>query len=297
MDKETNLNHVFCFVSSANTEEFSALALESFFNKTKLEKGDIFVFVNNDGTNSFRKQFPIDVYINNKTPKSWATNFNKGLRIAKKLKKHFVVITNDIIFTDNWFEPLKQRDDAILIPSCNINFLYTTKEFSTSSCMQLEEYIGKEKYLDGIVQYHQSIFKFDDLKERIFMQLYLGRIPYKVHNEIGYFDYTFSNCGGEDMDYRIRCAIKGYKTMVANHSLTLHFHGKSSWDGGETTEQERIRREQYLERGVKKWGEDLTEIFIKGTNAKEWAYKIGLQKEFDNSESFNIIRKLKNNYA
>jgi GT2 family glycosyltransferase len=297
MDKETNLNHVFCFVSSAKTEEFSALALESFFNKTKLEKGDIFVFVNNDGTNSFRKQFPIDVYINNKTPKSWATNFNKGLRIAKKLKKHFVVITNDIIFTDNWFEPLKQRDDAILIPSCNINFLYTTKEFSTSPCMQLEEYIGKEKYLDGIVQYHQSRFKFDDLKERIFMQLYLGRIPYQIHNEIGYFDYTFSNCGGEDMDYRIRCAIKGYKTMVANHSLTLHFHGKSSWDGGETTEQEKIRREQYLERGVRKWGEDLTEIFIKGTNAKEWAYKIGLQKEFDNSESFNIIRKLKNNYA
>jgi GT2 family glycosyltransferase len=291
------MKHVFCFVSSANTEEFSALALESFFNKTKLEKGDIFVFVNNDGTNSFRKQFPIDVYINNKTPKSWATNFNKGLRIAKKLKKHFVVITNDIIFTDNWFEPLKQRDDAILIPSCNINFLYTTKEFSTSPCMQLEEYIGKEKYLDGIVQYHQSRFKFDDLKERIFMQLYLGRIPYQIHNEIGYFDYTFSNCGGEDMDYRIRCAIKGYKTMVANHSLTLHFHGKSSWDGGETTEQEKIRREQYLERGVRKWGEDLTEIFIKGTNAKEWAYKIGLQKEFDNSESFNIIRKLKNNYA
>ena len=85
--------------------------------------------------------------------------------------------------------------------------------------------------------------------------------------------------------------------MIANHSLTLHFHGKSSWDGGETTEQEKIRREQYLERGVRKWGEDLTEIFIKGTNAKEWAYKIGLQKEFDNSESFNIIRKLKNNYA
>ena len=55
--------------------------------------------------------------------------------------------------------------------------------------MQLEEYIGKEKYLDGIVQYHQSRFKFDDLKERIFMQLYLGRIPYQIHDEIGYFDY------------------------------------------------------------------------------------------------------------
>jgi GT2 family glycosyltransferase len=297
MDKETNLNHVFCFVSSAETEEYSRLALYSFFLKTKLEKGDIFVFVNNDGTNAFRKEYPIDIYINNKTPKSWATNFNKGLRIAKKFKKHFVVITNDIVFTDNWFEPLKQRDDAILIPACNINYLYNSADFKTSPCMQLNEYIGKEKYLDGIVKYHQSNFKFDDLKERIFMQLYLGRIPYKVHDEIGYFDYYFSNCGGEDMDYRIRCAIKGYKTMIANHSLTLHFHGKSSWDGNETTEQERIRREQYLERGIKKWGEDLNEIFIKGTNAKEWAYKLGLQKEFDSGESYNIIRKLKNNYA
>ena len=127
--------------------------------------------------------------------------------------------------------------------------------------------------------------------------MYLGRIPYQIHDAIGYFDYTFSNCGGEDMDYRIRCAIRGYKTMIANHSLTLHFHGKSSWDGNETDEQERIRREQYLKRGVRKWGEDLNEIFIKGTNAKEWAYKLGLQKEFDSGESYNIIRKLKNNYA
>jgi GT2 family glycosyltransferase len=297
MDKETNLNHVFCFVSSAKTEEYSKLALESFFNKTKLEKDDIFVFVNNDGTNAFRKQFPINVYINNKTPKSWATNFNKGLRIAKKFKKHFVVITNDIVFTDNWFEPLKQRDDAILIPACNINYLYNSAEFKTSPCMQLNEYVGKEQYLEQIVKFHQQNFKFDHLQERIFMQMYLGRIPHQVHDAIGYFDYTFSNCGGEDMDYRIRCAIRGYKTMIANHSLTLHFHGKSSWDGNETTEQERIRREQYLKRGVRKWGEDLTEIFIKGTNAKEWAYKLGLKKEFDNSESYNIIRKLKNNYA
>ena len=297
MDKETNLNHVFCFVSSAETEEYSRLALYSFFLKTKLEKGDIFVFVNNDGTNAFRKEYPIDIYINNKTPKSWATNFNKGLRIAKKFKKHFVVITNDIVFTDNWFEPLKQRDDAILIPACNINYLYNSADFKTSPCMQLNEYIGKEKNLEEIVKFHQQNFKFDHLQERIFMQMYLGRIPYQVHDEIGYFDYTFSNCGGEDMDYRIRCAIKGYKTMIANHSLTLHFHGKSSWDGNETDEQERIRREQYLERGVKKWGEDLNEIFIKGANAKEWAYKLGLQKEFDSGESYNIIRKLKNNYA
>ena len=81
--------------------------------------------------------------INNKTPKSWAENFNKGLRIAKKFKKHFVVITNDIIFTKDWFEPLKQKNDAIIIPSCNINYLYNSTNFNTTACMQIQEYTGK----------------------------------------------------------------------------------------------------------------------------------------------------------
>jgi GT2 family glycosyltransferase len=286
------MNHVFCFVSSAKTEHFSKLALDSFFNNTKLEPGDIFVFVNNDGTNSFREDYPIDVYINNKTPKSWAENFNKGLRIAKKFKKHFVVITNDIVFTKNWFEPIKQRDDAVLIPACNINYLYNAPGFKTSPCMQMEEYVGKEKYLEAIVEHHQKNFKFEDLQERIFMQLYLGRIPYQVHSNVGYFDHTFSNCGGEDMDYRIRCSIKGFKTMIANCSLTLHFHGKSSWDGSETTVEEEQRRAKYIDKSMKKWGFDLTEIFIKGNNAKEHCYQLGLKEYFDKGESFNIMRTL-----
>jgi GT2 family glycosyltransferase len=286
------MNHVFCFVSSAKTEHFSKLALDSFFNNTKLEPGDIFVFVNNDGTNSFREGYPIDVYINNKTPKSWAENFNKGLRIAKKFKKHFVVITNDIVFTKDWFEPIKQRDDAVLIPACNINYLYNAPGFKTSPCMQMEEYVGKEKYLEAIVEHHQKNFKFEDLQERIFMQLYLGRIPYQVHSNVGYFDHTFSNCGGEDMDYRIRCSIKGFKTMIANCSLTLHFHGKSSWDGSETTVEEEQRRAKYIDKSMKKWGFDLTEIFIKGNNAKEHCYQLGLKEYFDKGESFNIMRTL-----
>jgi GT2 family glycosyltransferase len=287
------MNHVFCFVSSKITEQYSKLALNSFFKHTKLEDGDIFVFVNNDGTNAFRKDYPIDIYVNNKTPKSWAENFNKGLKVAKKFKKHFVVITNDVIFTKGWLEALKQTEDMILIPVCNVNFMYKSSIFSTAPVMQLEDYIGKETYLDAVVSFHQNNFKPEELDEKIFMQMYLARIPYKVHNDVGYFDHTFSNCGGEDMDYRIRSAIKGYKTMLAKHPFILHFHGKSSWDGAESTEQERVRRDQYLKKGVEKWGEDLTEIFIKGTDAKEHAHKIGLGKEFDNNEQYNIIRILK----
>ena len=158
--------------------------------------------------------------------------------------------------------------------------------------MQIEEYIGKEKHLEGIVQFHQNKFKFEDVQERIFMQLYLGRIPYQVHSSVGYFDHTFSNCGGEDMDFRIRCAIQGFKTMIANHSLTLHFHGKSSWDGTETTAEEEERRAKYIDKSMKKWGLDLTEVFIKGNNAREHCTQLGLEDQFKNGESFNIIRLL-----
>jgi GT2 family glycosyltransferase len=179
-----------------------------------------------------------------------------------------------------------------LIPACNINYLYNAPGFKTSPCMQMEEYVGKEKYLEAIVEHHQKNFKFEDLQERIFMQLYLGRIPYQVHSNVGYFDHTFSNCGGEDMDYRIRCSIKGFKTMIANCSLTLHFHGKSSWDGSETTVEEEQRRAKYIDKSMKKWGFDLTEIFIKGNNAKEHCYQLGLKEYFDKGESFNIMRTL-----
>jgi hypothetical protein len=43
---------------------------------------------------------------------------------------------------------------------------------------------------------------------------------------------------------------------------------------------------------MEKWGLDLTEIFIKGTNAAEHCARIGLEKELKNNESYNIMRIL-----
>jgi len=37
---------------------------------------------------------------------------------------------------------------------------------------------------------------------------------------------------------------------------------------------------------------DLTEVFIKGTNAREHCTQLGLEDQFKNGESFNIIRLL-----
>jgi len=81
--------------------------------------------------------------------------------------------------------------------------------------------------------------------------------------------------------------------MLAMHSFILHFQGKSTWDGQETSEEEVIRRNNYINYSIEKWGEDITEIFIKSDIAKEYAHKIGLGKEFDSNQQYDIIRKLK----
>ena len=240
------------------------------------------------------EDYPIHIYTNNEKPLNWAQNFNQGLKIAKENKADFVLITNDIAFTRGWYEPICQKDDAIIIPSCNINVNYTSPKFQTKFVMKLEDYLPNVEQLDAFVKFQRGVYLFNELYERIFMQTYLARIPFKVHNEIGYFDETFSNAGGEDMDYRIRCAIKGFKTLIAFHSYVVHFHGKSTWDGFESKEEEKIRREKYLYKSREKWGSLLTDIFIDGKNAKEKAYELGLKDMFDKNESFNIINYLYN---
>lgn len=285
------MNHLFCLVSCKVTENYTKLALDSFFKHTKLDKDDLFMFVNNDATDSFKNDYPINIYVNNEKPLNWSANFNQGLKIAKEKNMHFVIITNDVLLTKDWFEPLKQKDDMILVPSCNVNFMYKSKELSTNFLMHYDELVGKEDMLNEIVKFHHVHHPFDKLEEKIFTQLYLARVPYKVHNKVGYFDEKFV-MGGEDMDYRIRAAIKGYKTMLSINSFVIHFHGKSSWDGQETVDQELVRRNNYIDYANKKWGEDITEIFIKSVNAKQWAHKIGLGKQFDNNEQYNIIRTL-----
>jgi len=286
---------VFCLVSSKQTEDYTRVCIDTFFKHTPLQKEDIFVFINNDGTRIFMNEdYPIHIYTNNEKPLNWAQNFNQGLKIAKDNKADFVLITNDIAFTRGWYEPICQKDDAIIIPSCNINVNYTSPKFQTRFVMKLEDYLPNVEQLDAFVKFQRGVYLFNELYERIFMQTYLARIPFKVHNEIGYFDETFSNAGGEDMDYRIRCAIKGFKTLIAFHSYVVHFHGKSTWDGFESKEEEKIRREKYLYKSREKWGSLLTDIFIDGKNAKEKAYELGLKDMFDKNESFNIINYLYN---
>ena len=79
--------------------------------------------------------------------------------------------------------------------------------------------------------------------------------------DVWFIDENF-NHGGEDVDYRIRCVQKGYKVNFLIDSYLLHFHGKSSWDGGETKEETKNRDSSYTKVFLNKWGEEMTQIFI-----------------------------------
>ena len=110
---------------------------------------------------------------------------------------------------------------------------------------------------------------------------------------MGLFDVSFVE-GAEDVDYRIRCAIKGYDVNFIINSYLLHFHGKSTWDGGETQDQTNKRNQLYIENFLKKWGEEITQVFIIRNNFLDILEKKGLTEIYKKGQFGELIRRLVN---
>ena len=123
------------------------------------------------------------------------------------------------------------------------------------------------------------------------MPFFCFKIPYKILNEVGYFDESFIT-GGEDVDNRIRSAKKGYDVNFLLDTFLLHFHGKSTWDGNETSKQTEERNRAYTEAFLKKWGDELTQIFIIRKDFDNILLKKDLTNLFRQGEFGELIRKL-----
>ena len=102
---------------------------------------------------------------------------------------------------------------------------------------------------------------------------------------------SFGVGGGEDIDYRIRCAIKGYETNFLLDSYILHFHGKSTWDGAETKFQTETRNEIYIEAFKKKWGIEMTQLFILRKNFSNFLSEKDLEDLFKQGKFSELIRR------
>ena len=125
------------------------------------------------------------------------------------------------------------------------------------------------------------------------MPFYVLRIPLKILKEVGEYDEMFV-VGGEDIDYRLRCLIKGFN-VTYTPSFLLHFNGKSSWNGFETIEQTKERDYNYKIRFISKWGLDLKDICFINSDPMRVINKFNLNDLISNGDYNNLILKVINN--
>ena len=281
-------------VTLKSSHLYTEYAIESFFKNTELHEDDEFLLIDNDGCElgklSIYKKIKI---IKNQFPLSFAENVNQAIDWALKNKKNLIFLNNDIIFTKNWAKPLQADSKNISLPVNNQLFPYESNcgKLKLRETMNLEDFKENYTLLDEIVEKHKKKFKAHQQLRALLMPFFCFKIPYPILNEVGFFDKIFV-CGAEDVDYRIRCAKKGYDVNFLADSYLLHFHGKSTWDGGETNSQIEKRNKLYTEAFLKKWGEDMTQIFILRKNFSNILNQKGLNDIFKQGRFKELIKQL-----
>ena len=270
------------------TNEYANKAVDSFFKNTILNSDDKFVMVDNDGdfkSNWNNGRISEDNFILNDKLESFSYNMNILMRLAIKENKDLVFLSNDVIFTPNWSELLITDDMTLSIPSCN-----QTHNLGIPSSLSMDEFGDRYDILNQI-----SLGVNNEMKyfQSMLMPFYVLRIPLKILKEVGEYDEMFV-VGGEDIDYRLRCLIKGFN-VTYTPSFLLHFNGKSSWNGVETIEQTKERDYNYKIRFISKWGLDLKDICFINSDPMRVINKFNLNDLISNGDYNNLILKVINN--
>ena len=288
------MSNLFAMVTLRSSHLYTGYAVESFFKNTELYDNDEFLLIDNDGCElgkfSIYKKIKI---IKNQFPLSFAENVNQAISQAIKSKKNLIFLNNDIIFTKNWVKPLQLDSKNISLPVNNQLFPYQSDcgKLKLKATMNLEDFSENYILLNNIVEKHKKKFKTHKQFQALLMPFFCFKIPYSILNEVGYFDKIFV-CGAEDVDYRIRCSKKGYEVNFILDSYLLHFHGKSTWDGGETINQIKERNKLYTKIFLEKWGKDMTQIFIIRKYFSEILNKKDLNEMFRKGQFGEVIRRL-----
>ena len=288
------MSNLFAMVTVKKSHHYTRSAIESFFKNTLLKEDDIFLLIDNDGCDLESITNNKVTKIKNLKPLSFSENVNQAITKSLKNKKNLIFLNNDIIFTQKWFEPLELNLNDVSIPVNNQIFPYKSKceNLKLKVTMNLNEFNENYDLLSEIVQIHKIKFKKNHKFQSLLMPFFCFKIPNKILNDVGYFDKSFGKGGGEDIDYRIRCAAKGYEVNFLLDSYLLHFHGKSTWDGGETLNQIDERNKIYTIAFKKKWGEEFTKIFIERKNFLNILLNKDLEELYKKNKFGDLIRKL-----
>ena len=247
----------YCMVSTHNSEEYTDLAINSFFRNTQFREQDKFFLIDNDGKYQLTQNRDKITIISNHQPKSFAENMNFIMKLAFIDKSDFFGLNNDLFFTENWNKNFGTRK-SISVPLCNQKLTGEFGDLKIKSAMNIDDFGGKETELNEFVK------TIDPQKVNIDKQI-LGfhcfHIPYEVISKVGFFDEKFVN-GAEDIDYRLRAYDLGFDMDVNCSSYLLHFYGKSTWRSGETKDSTLTREKNYRKYFEKKWGKSVSDQLL-----------------------------------
>ena len=247
----------YCMVSTHNSEEYTDLAINSFFRNTQFREQDKFFLIDNDGKYQLTQNRDKITIISNHQPKTFAENMNFVMKLAFIDKSDFFGLNNDLFFTENWNKNFGTRK-SISVPLCNQKLTGEFGDLKIKSAMNINDFGGKENELNEFVK------TIDPQKVNINKEI-LGfhcfHIPYEVLSKVGFFDEKFVN-GAEDIDYRLRAYDLGFDMDVNCSSYLLHFYGKSTWRSGETKDSTLTREKNYRKYFEKKWGKSVADQLL-----------------------------------
>jgi O-antigen biosynthesis protein len=280
---------VFAMVTTRHSNSYTNYALASLIEQTRFQPNDEIILIDNDGAYDgppaqCRDRVRVRI---NEQPRSFAANLNQTIDAASGGKADVVFLNNDLIFSHNWFEPLRDETAFLLSPISNAEFPSDHGDLHCKLGMDLNDYLGKEHLFRDLVRQHQK--RARGYLKALSVAFFAVKIPYRIYSVVGRLDESFGIGGGEDKDYCIRCYQRGFELRWAVSSYLLHFQGKSTWRGAETAEQTAARDRFYMERFKQKWGAALFDLLILNDSSR---LPQELRKAFDQGDFETVINSL-----
>ncbi|HSZ54613.1 MAG TPA: hypothetical protein VK797_03070 [Tepidisphaeraceae bacterium] len=252
----------FGMVTTRASIEYTVVALETFFRHTRLETGDHFLLIDNDGGWQERQSLPghpIETQ-RNPQPRSFAENANEVIRRAQSINADAYVLNNDIVFTSDWAGPLSIDLPAVMTPTSNQNFQYRKGDLELKPVMTLASFQPAAAELPAVLCEHRA--RHPEVIEAYKTNFFCVKIPTVVYRKVGLFDTRFGIAGGEDDDYCVRSYLLGFRVLVAQASYLVHFGGRATWSGPETREQWAARELNFIRAFKDKWGQTLARFLL-----------------------------------
>jgi GT2 family glycosyltransferase len=255
----------FAMVTTRASSAYTLYALDSFFANTPLPPGDEFFLIDNDG--EYAPLTPPQARVNlirNPTPLGFAANVNQIMRLASAKHADLFFLNNDIIITPDWLPPLcaPTPAPAIISPLSNQQLQHRSGKFHCRTSLELSEFIGHESALVEIAREQRR--RGAGFHRDFHIYFFAIKIPHAVYSVIGPLDETFGPGGGEDADYCLRCHLANIPVLFAMQSYVLHFAGKSTWSGPESPAARLHREQNYQQAFIRKWGQNLFDVTIRG---------------------------------